>query len=84
MYLYSIPSDYGLKNTMFKLITPREYDSDEDLDCDIQDYNKETKSENTFSWVENKNAIHISVPSEIKNVVSNDDAGGIKANLRII
>ncbi|XP_068972683.1 nucleolus and neural progenitor protein [Bombus flavifrons] len=73
----SIPSDYGLKNTMFKLITPREYDSDEDLDCDIQDYNKETKSENTFSWVGNKNAIHVSVPSEIKNVVSNDDAGEI-------
>ncbi|XP_050574273.1 uncharacterized protein LOC126914402 isoform X1 [Bombus affinis] len=73
----SIPSDYGLKNTMFKLIIPREYDSDENLDCDIQDYNKETKSENTFSSVENKNAIHISVPSEIKNVVSNDDVGEI-------
>lgn len=73
----SIPSNYGLKNTMFKLITPREYDSDEDLNCDIQDYNKETKSENTFSWVENKNAIHVSVPSEIKNGVSNDDAGEI-------
>ena len=73
----SIPSDYGLKNTMFKLITPHEYDSDEDLDCDMQDYSKETKSENQFSWVENKNAIHISVPSEIKNVVSNDDAGEI-------
>ena len=78
MYFYSVPNDYGLQNTMFKLITP--YDSDEDLVSDIQDNNKETKSENAVSWLGNKN---ISISNEIATVTSNNDTGGIKTNLRV-
>ncbi|KAF3420446.1 hypothetical protein E2986_02143 [Frieseomelitta varia] len=56
---------------MFKLITP--YDSDEDLAFN----NKETKSENTVSSLGNKN-----ISNKIATVISNNDTGGIKTNLR--
>ncbi|XP_043527631.1 uncharacterized protein LOC122537987 [Frieseomelitta varia] len=62
----SVPNDYGLKNTMFKLITP--YDSDEDLAFN----NKETKSENTVSSLGNKN-----ISNKIATVISNNDTGEI-------
>ncbi|CAD1475786.1 unnamed protein product, partial [Heterotrigona itama] len=67
-----VPNDYGLKNTMFKLITP--YDSDEDLVSNIKNNNKETRSENPVSWLGNKN---ISIPNEIATVTSNNDIGEI-------
>lgn len=76
LYFYSVPNDYGLKNTMFKLITP--YDSNEDLASSIQDNNKKTKSENAVSCLENKN-----ISNKIVTVTSNDDTGGIKTNLRV-
>ena len=57
---------------MFKLITP--YDSDEDLASNIQDKNKETKSENTVScFLGNKN-----ISNKIATVIPNNDTGGIK------
>ncbi|KOX75343.1 hypothetical protein WN51_13213 [Melipona quadrifasciata] len=68
LYFYSVPNDYGLKNTMFKLITP--YDSDEDLASNIQDNNKETKSENAVSCLGNKN-----ISNKIATVTSNNDTG---------
>ncbi|XP_016767343.2 uncharacterized protein LOC724922 [Apis mellifera] len=73
----SIPNDYGIKTTMFKLITPWEYDSDEDLIYNIQDYNKEVKSENIFSLTKNENIVHNLIPNENKNIISNDDTGEI-------
>lgn len=63
---------------MFKLITPWEYDSDEDLIYNIQDYNKEVKSENIFSLTKNENIVHTLIPNENKNIISNDDTGGNK------
>lgn len=63
---------------MFKLITPWEYDSDEDLIYNIQDYNKEVKSENIFSLTKNENIVHNLIPNENKNIISNDDTGGNK------
>ncbi|XP_043801918.1 uncharacterized protein LOC122719814 [Apis laboriosa] len=73
----SIPNDYGLKTTMFKLITPCEYDSDEDLICNTQDYNKEVKSENIFSLTKNENIVHNLITNENKNIIFNDDIGEI-------
>lgn len=75
----SIPN-YGLKTTMFKLITPWEYDSDEDLNkivYNTQDYNKEVKSENIFSLTKNENIVHNLIPNENKNIIFNDDTGEI-------
>lgn len=66
----SVPNDCGLKNTMFKLITP--YDSDEDLASNIQDNNKETKSVNAVSCLGNKN-----ISNKIATVTSNNDTGEI-------
>lgn len=63
---------------MFKLITPWEYDSDKDLIYNIQDYNKEVKSENIFSLTKNENIVHNLIPNENKNIISNDDTGGNK------
>lgn len=66
---------------MFKLITPWEYDSDEDLNkivYNTQDYNKEVKSENTFSLTKNENIVHNLIPNENKNIIFNDDTGGNK------
>lgn len=66
---------------MFKLITPWEYDSDEDLNkivYNTQDYNKEIKSENIFSLTKNENIVHNLIPNENKNIIFNDDTGGNK------
>lgn len=66
---------------MFKLITPWEYDSDEDLNkivYNTQDYNKEVKSENIFSLTKNENIVHNLIPNENKNIIFNDDTGGNK------
>ncbi|CAL7934564.1 unnamed protein product [Xylocopa violacea] len=72
----SVPSNYGLKNTMFKLITPRDYDSDEDLFFDIQDYNKKTEPKNVFSCMQRANTMGNSFPRvESKNIVPNDETG---------
>ncbi|XP_076765962.1 uncharacterized protein LOC143432884 [Xylocopa sonorina] len=74
----SVPSNYGLKNTMFKLITPCEYDSDEDLFFDIQDYNKKTESKKVFSYPQRGNTMDNSLPSiESKNITPNDEIGEI-------
>lgn len=66
---------------MFKLITPWEYDSDEDLNkivYNTQDYNKEVKSENIYSLTKNENIVHNLIPNENKNIIFNDDTGGNK------
>lgn len=63
---------------MFKLITPGEYDSDEDLTYNMQDYNKKIKSENIFSLTKNENIVHNLITNENKNIIFNDDTGGNK------
>lgn len=63
---------------MFKLITPGEYDSDEDLTYNTQDYNKKIKSENIFSLTKNENIVHNLITNENKNIIFNDDTGGNK------
>ncbi|XP_006621926.1 uncharacterized protein LOC102672509 [Apis dorsata] len=62
---------------MFKLITPGEYDSDEDLTYNMQDYNKKIKSENIFSLTKNENIVHNLITNENKNIIFNDDTGEI-------
>ncbi|XP_017755890.1 PREDICTED: uncharacterized protein LOC108547746 [Eufriesea mexicana] len=73
----SVPSSYGLKNIMFKLITPRGYDSDENVIIDIQDYSRKTKSENAFPHMEDQSIVHSSLSNQSENVISNDDRGEI-------
>lgn len=85
--LRSVPSSYGLKDTMFKLITQREYNSDEDAIENVDVYSKERKckAENESSSMENQSIVH----KPLRNVgnhttVSNDDAGGTKMKFHVI
>ncbi|XP_017878078.1 uncharacterized protein LOC108623790 [Ceratina calcarata] len=68
-----VPQTYGVKNTMFKLLTPRDHDSDEDPFLDVQDSYRTIKLEESSSHVENLDTLNSSVDTQ--KVVPNDDTG---------
>ncbi|XP_076655909.1 nucleolus and neural progenitor protein [Halictus rubicundus] len=70
-----VPSNYGIKNTMFKLIKPCEYDSDEDIALNRLDHNEEIKLENTSSNLEKKTVARNDVIIDVENL--DNDAGEI-------
>lgn len=61
----SIPSSYGLRTTMFKLIIPHEYDSDEDLALD-NDYGKNTEHGNISLYTQEESIVP-SIATKNKN-----------------
>ncbi|XP_078036450.1 nucleolus and neural progenitor protein [Augochlora pura] len=50
-----VSSSHGIKNVMFKLITPCDYDSDEDLDLNKHNYSKEIKLKNPSPNLQKEN-----------------------------
>ncbi|XP_043266058.1 uncharacterized protein LOC122405411 [Colletes gigas] len=65
----SVPDSSGLTTTMFKLIIPRDDESDED---------EEIKVKNISTYAQEKNVIPNIVPKdENKNELANDDAGEV-------
>lgn len=77
--MYSVPSSYGLQNSMFKLIIPHEYDSDEDVSFNIQYNTEKTYSENESLPIEKESITSNVVPmSENKSIVPDVDTGGIQ------
>ncbi|KOC69067.1 Uncharacterized protein C3orf17 like protein [Habropoda laboriosa] len=78
-----VPKNHAVTNTMFKLITPRDYDSDEEILSDVQDLSKETKSE-IASLNVGKEYIQNPVTNiENSNIMPDDDTGGIKLMFQI-
>lgn len=62
--MYSVPSSHGLQSTMFKLIIPRGYDSDE-------------ASENPAAYPQKRSVPSDAIPeNESKNIASINDTGG--------
>ncbi|XP_054002907.1 uncharacterized protein LOC128889361 isoform X1 [Hylaeus anthracinus] len=72
----NVPSNHGLGTTMFKLITLREYDSEEDIALDANDYSKETDLENITSREQEGNVSTVT-KNEKKNGFPNDDTGEV-------
>nr|XP_033336887.1 uncharacterized protein LOC117226537 [Megalopta genalis] len=70
-----VPSSHGIKNIMFKLITPCDYDSDEDLDLNRHNYSKEIELKNTSLNLQKKNAACNDIIIDIDSV--DNDAGEI-------
>ncbi|XP_029046218.1 nucleolus and neural progenitor protein-like [Osmia bicornis bicornis] len=74
----SVPSSYGLQSSMFKLIIPHEYDSDEDASFNIQYNTEKTNPENESLLVEKENVTSSVVPmSENKSIVPDVDTGEV-------
>ncbi|CAK9821047.1 Nucleolus and neural progenitor protein [Anthophora plagiata] len=70
-----VPRNRAVKNTMFKLITPCDDDSDEDLVSDVQDFSKEIESKISPSYVEKKSAHNPAPNINNNNIIPNDDTG---------
>lgn len=84
IYLFGVPNSHGLKDTMFKLIIPREPDSDEDLVSDVQDYDKEIKVENLLPFAQKENECNLMQKGESKDIIFGDDAGGTSVEYVIL
>lgn len=67
-----VPEKYGLRNTMFKLLTPGDHDSDEDLDT--QGSNKRIELGVSLEREENRDSM---LDKNVDIVVPDDDAGEI-------
>ncbi|KZC09112.1 hypothetical protein WN55_11576 [Dufourea novaeangliae] len=70
----NVPSSHGLKNTMFKLIVPRQYDLDEELACDNS---TEVKCETVSPYSQKKSIVHEKIVKDEQNVGTDNDIGEI-------
>nr|XP_031845565.1 uncharacterized protein LOC116432596 [Nomia melanderi] len=70
----NVPSTYGLSNTMFKLIIPRDYDSDEDIALDVCNYSKETHQTSSLN-PQKENLTYNNVTIGEQNLIFDNDPG---------
>lgn len=70
-----VPSSHGVKNIMFNLIKPCNYDSDEDIALNRHDHSKEIKLENTSPNRQKETAARTDVMTNLGNL--DNDAGEI-------
>nr|XP_003708405.1 PREDICTED: uncharacterized protein LOC100875173 [Megachile rotundata]XP_012152787.1 PREDICTED: uncharacterized protein LOC100875173 [Megachile rotundata] len=74
----SVPSSYGLQSSIFKLIIPGDYESDEDLIFDTEDNSKPTNADNALLSQKKENITSSITPTnEKKSIVSDNDTGEV-------
>lgn len=83
LYLYSVPISHGLSNTMFKLIIPRGYDSDEDIALDVSNYGKETHPTTSLS-PKKENFTSTNRAIDKQNLLADNDPGGTRIDTLIL